>query len=341
MYPRNLADPVGLVLRMLRSGERAAYSALGLAALQIAAQPLDRLLLAKERRTLLKGGPLNHPIVLIVGLPRSGTTLAYQVLASAFRCTFFDNFGALFPRSTITATRALGRNSRRKPNSFDSYYGKTAGLSGPNDAFHVWNRWLGDDHYLPKFPLDPELAENMRHFFGAWMSAFPGPIVNKNNRNSLCMTELAAILPSAFFVVVERDPVYVAHSLYSARIRIHGDPSIGWGLGAQHGPNQRLDDGVKSVCDQVMQMAERTRLEIASVPPDRLVRVRYEDFCAGPKKEADRVASAVQNFSGIAMEPDQVVYSSVPDTFPSGNRRELNDQIFLSIERTLSQIDDE
>ena len=340
MYPRNLADPVGLVLRMLRSGERAAYSALGLAALQVAAQPLDRLLLAKERRTLLEGGPLSHPIVLIVGLPRSGTTLAYQVLASAFRCSFFDNFSALFPRSTISAARALGRNGRRKPNSFASYYGKTAGLSGPNDAFHVWNRWLGDDHYLPKFPLDPEVAEDMRRFFGAWMTAFPGPLVNKNNRNSLCMSELATILPSAFFVVVERDPIYVAQSLYSARIRIHGDASIGWGLGAEHRPDRRDDDGVSSVCDQVIQMTERTRLEIASVPPGRLIRIRYEDFCAAPRKEADRVASAVRTFAGVAMEPDPLVYPSMPDTFPSGNRRELDDRIFSSMERNLRQLED-
>ena len=47
---QNFRDPIGLVLRMLKSGNRAAWEALFREALGIAARPLDAALSIFERR---------------------------------------------------------------------------------------------------------------------------------------------------------------------------------------------------------------------------------------------------------------------------------------------------
>ena len=76
----NFSDPMGLLLRMLRSGNRAAYGALFRAALSVGVAPLDWMLERKEKRRLgavCESGS-EHPLVLIVGPPRSGSTLLFQ-----------------------------------------------------------------------------------------------------------------------------------------------------------------------------------------------------------------------------------------------------------------------
>ena len=84
-------DPVGLVSRMLRSRESGATFALTRAALEVLAAPIDLALQPFERRLIsaARGNPL--PIVQIVGPPRSGTTMAYQVLSHGLPYAYFDN----------------------------------------------------------------------------------------------------------------------------------------------------------------------------------------------------------------------------------------------------------
>ena len=77
----NFHNPVGLVYRMLRSGQRPAYSALFREGLRMLATPFDLLLSPFESNRLAGIREDGYPLILVAGPPRSGTTLVYQVLA--------------------------------------------------------------------------------------------------------------------------------------------------------------------------------------------------------------------------------------------------------------------
>jgi hypothetical protein len=280
----NFRDPVGLAWRMLASGDRAAYDALARTALAAVISPLDRALALGERRTLEAAEEAElPPLLLIVGAPRSGTTLVYQVLAHVLDVTFFTNLSALFPRSPLTATRRLlGAQPSSKP-AFQNFYGQTVGLAAPNDGFEMWNRWLGPDRYEAPKRLSPEGVRDMRRFLGAWTRTFGRPFLNKNNRNTACIEGLAAALPEARFIVVRRDPVYVAQSLVLAREVVQGSRARRWGLASREStvaddPLACLDD----VCDQVEDIERRLARQLATVPGDRYLEISFEDFCAKP-----------------------------------------------------------
>ena len=91
-------DPVGLVFRMLRSRNRAAYSGLMREGLKVATAPIDFAMSMIPRRNSTSAVTPDQPIVLIVGPPRSGTTLTYQILARYCDVTYPDNVNSLFPR---------------------------------------------------------------------------------------------------------------------------------------------------------------------------------------------------------------------------------------------------
>ena len=141
--------------------------------------PVDLVLSRRERRVLEEplGQTGRFPTVLIVGPPRSGTTLVYQTLAHYLPFTYFNNLSSLFPRSPITACRLFKSLTHSRKFDPDSYYGNTAGLAAPNDGFHVWNRWLGQDRYHAPSQLTSEQSESMRAFFAVWIDAFERPLL--------------------------------------------------------------------------------------------------------------------------------------------------------------------
>ena len=215
---------------MLTSGKRAAYAALFHFALRLLAMPVDAMLEGKETRTLKKAAPSVLPVVLVVGTPRSGTTLVYQTLARYMDVSYVTNLTSMFPKSPVTASRLLNWMPKRDSADFHNFYGQTARLHGPNDGFSLWNKWLGDDRYVPRTDLNESEQQEMRSSFSAGSQAFGKPFLNKNNRNTGCLDLLSKVLPQASFIVVRRNPLLVAQSLINAREQVQGDKSVGWGL---------------------------------------------------------------------------------------------------------------
>ena len=292
----NFRDPLGLIRRMLKSGDPAARRALLRAGARILATPVDLLLSRFERRLTARGDDAGaSPILLVVGGPRAGTTLVFQVLARHLEVSSTTNVVDVFPRSPIVASRLFGAlGSQDSDSPLSAFYGNTAPFRGPNDAFEIWNRWLGPDRYQASDALTPEAIANMRAFFAAWAAAAGRPLINKNTRNTGVMGMLAEALPTAHFIVVERDPLYMAQSLVFAREVVQGDRSEGWGFGA----HTEQSDVFVSVAEQVADVSRIVARETEKVGPDRLTRVGYESFCADP----GAVVAGIGDRLGIAYE---------------------------------------
>lgn len=279
----NFQNPLGLVFRMLTSGKRAAYAALIHEALRLVARPIDTLLKGKEAKTIAAAQSNDLPVVLVVGAPRSGTTLVYQTLARYLDVSYVTNMTSMFPNSPVSGSRLFRWIPRRDSADFHNFYGQTAGLHGPNDGFSLWNKWLGDDRYLPRTDLTEAEQQTMHQFFYAWSNAFGKPFLNKNNRNTGCLDLLSRVIPQASFVVVRRNPLLVAQSLIKAREQVQGDKSIGWGLHS-HSSDTVTDplSYVDDVCDQILQIEKQLDDQLQHVPVHRLIEITYEGFCEDP-----------------------------------------------------------
>ncbi len=301
---RNFTNPIGLLLRMLTSGQRVAYSALIHEAMRLVSRPLNRLLAGRERR-LLKTAPSDvAPVILVVGAPRSGTTLVYQTLARYLDVTYFSNLTSLFPNAPLAGTKMFRWLPRRQSADFKNFYGQTAGLNGPNDGFSVWNHWLGDDRYVPRTNLSADEQRSLGQFFRVWCAAFGKPFLNKNNRNAGCLNLLSQAIPQSSFVVVRRNPLLVAQSLIKARQQVQGDKSVGWGLHS-HSSDMTGDPlaYVDDVCDQVLQIEAELDAQLGHIPPSRIVEFTYEGFCEAPDATLRWIASRI---SGVQLKDDLV-----------------------------------
>lgn len=292
---QNFKNPIGLLFRMLMSGQRAAYSALVHEALRVMSRPLNKLLAGRERKLCETAAPEAAPVILIAGAPRSGTTLVYQTLSRYMDVSCFSNLTSLFPDAPLTGTRLFRWLPRRRTADFRNYYGQTAGLDGPNDGFSVWNRWLGDDRYVPRTDLSVDEQQAIARFFSVWCATFGKPFLNKNNRNAGCLKLLSEAIPQASFLVVRRNPLFVAQSLIKARQQVQGDKSTGWGLHS-HSSTDTADPlaYVDDVCDQVLRIETELKEQLQRIPQDRIIEFTYEEFCEAPEIILRQIVSRIE-----------------------------------------------
>lgn len=287
--PAHFHDPAGLAVRLIRTGNPAAHFAMGAAAAGIAAAPLDLFLAPWENRLVASAassGRARHPLVLICGAPRTGTTVVYQTLVSHLPVRYFSNLTALFPRSPLVVERLFGRLARPATAKYQSYYGRTAGMAGTNDALYLWDRWLGSDRDRPPGLLTEAQRRSMKRFFDAADHFFNQPLINKNNNLILSAHLVAEALPHARFICLTRRPRDLAQSLYRARCDIHGTPD------APYGPAEAgAVDAVESVCRQVTYFDRLVDEQQRRIGAERFRVVPYESFCRDPGALVERVAS--------------------------------------------------
>lgn len=342
----NFKDPIGLFRRMLFSGDRTARFTLAREFLNLGLGPVDLALSLAERRMPEAGfrappgdesggvPPAVCPAVLVVGGPRSGTTLVYQALAAALPVSYLTNLMAAFPRSPLLAARLFHRRPGRRFD-FSNYFGSVAGLDGPNDGFALWNRWFGDARGQIE-PLGPAQAEQLRAFFDRWWNTTGRPFLNKNNRNALAIAALHDAVPEALFVEVHRDPVHVAQSLILARTAVQGARHLGWGLLAEDSDPADPLGHVDAVCRQVRAFRAAIDAGRTAVPPHRRVRVAYETFCAEPEALIEEVRSRLWPDPADRPGPLRGVRP-----FRSTNRQRVSDAELERIESHFSPADRE
>jgi hypothetical protein len=328
--PAGFNDPVGLARRLLKNPDPAARFSVLAAATALLALPVDVVLSPLERRRYRLAGDPAKPIVLVCGSARSGTSLAAQLLIRNLPVAYFDNLVSIFSRSPVTAQRLFGSRVERKPVAYRSFYGRTQGWSAPSDALNLWDRWLGRDRSRIPERLEPQARAEMKAFFAAFEQETGLPLVAKNNALNASAHLVAEALPTSRFVCVERAPDALALSLYRARMDIHGESTVPYGLTAR--ALRCPEDAVEDVCRQVLYHEQLALQQQARLGAERFGIVRYEDICRDPRGYVETVG---RNMIGV--RPDFDATDPELESFPVG-LRPGDDQLIARIRETLTRL---
>ncbi len=328
--PEHFHDPVGLATRLLRNGHPAARAAMVQAALGLAITPLDQLLEPRERARRAAAPPPSKPILLVCGPPRSGTTVLALALIQVLPVAYFTNLMALFPRSPLTARAWFGGRAGEAPptTGLESYYGRTAGLSGVNDGLPFWDRWLGTDRTRPPTTLLPDAASDLLGFFGGLEQLTGRPLVAKNNSLNAAAALVGAVLPTARFVCLTRDPVRLAYSLYRARLEIHGTSDRPYGIP----PVADSADPLESVCLQVLTHRRAAEAQQERLGPERFRFVAYEDFCRDPATTLGTLAAEL-----LGLPPGPAL-SAISDRLRRTEVAPADAELYRRLEQTYARL---
>ncbi len=255
----------------------------------------------------VEGEAPSRPILFIVGLPRSGTTLLYQLLAATGGFLYPNNLMARFYRAPAWGARMVRITEPLLPRgemSYTSRAGNTDAWWGPHEFGYFWERHLEfREHHEPGGPPPASLARAL----AALEKEDPRPLLFKSAILSFVLPELARALPTARFLRIHRPLLPVAASIHRTRIRFHGNPRAWWSVR----PADALDDDAppRQIAHQLRRATEaldRARDGLQG----RFGEIAYRELCRDPRgalKDAEELL-------GSSLDR-----SNLPDTFmPSG-----------------------
>jgi hypothetical protein len=105
------------------------------------------------------------------------------------------------------------------------------------------------------------------------------------------MDAIAAALPEALFVAIHRDLAANARSLLDGRLHVAGSYDSWWSVEPpgierllQLPPHEQVVEQVRGLDALVAQVE-------ASIGPERVLHLVYEDLCADPRAQLDRIAA--------------------------------------------------
>lgn len=235
------------------------------------------------------------PVVLVVGAPRSGTTVLVQWLQATGAFCVPTNVMARFAAAPGLAARLELALFDREHGygeqladlaapqaAFASDLGKTRGALAPNEFFHFWRRHLGHEAIEPMGEERVRAVDwaRVRAELAAVEAARELPFASKGLMLQYDLPAVAAHLPEALFVHVERDPFFNAQSLLRARRTFHGSESRWYSTRPPGAADFDDRDPLEQVAGQVGLDNAAIRAGCAGLPADRSIHVAYEDFCA-------------------------------------------------------------
>jgi len=257
----------------------------------------------------------SHFPIIIVGSPRTGSTLLYQSLLSQFELSYISNIMALFPAIMVKMAKlypqvAMGYADEIRENE----YGYVPGLTSPNEIGKILRKWMVD--------AETEFGtQRVRQAIMAISDITNRPMIMKNQRrftNNIPWVQ--RVLPEARFIFITRDPRYTAQSLLVARQKFLGSYEAWWNVQPE-GYETVLDKHYTyQVLWQVRQLEDVVYRELLTQPDAPVITIKYEQFCQAP----DVILDELQETFRLQKHPD------APD---------LKDSLRLSQKVRLSEAD--
>lgn len=290
--------------------------------------PVDKLFRCNDFRS-------GSSPVFIVGAPRTGTTLVYQIVTQQFNVGYFTEIMNYFYGLPNLIYRIIGKKLGRPIPVFESRYGKISGIMSPSENANFWFRWLPDNAdkgYLAHadYITDSD-AEEIRETIFSISGIIKRSMAFKSVYLSLAIPVLTRCFPDARFIFVRRNPIYVCQSLLKARMN-RPDPNQWWSVKIP-GYKKLLTLPIwKQIVNQVMYTDIKLQEDLEKYASGKYMIAQYESICNDPKKFINEVS--------IFIEPigvNRYSENRIPDSFNMNVQITLDENLRHSINSELEK----
>ncbi|MCF8218603.1 MAG: sulfotransferase [Bacteroidales bacterium] len=270
------------------------------------------------------------PVVFLLAPPRSGSTLTYQLLTTAFQNQHLTNAGNLLYTMPAFGGWVSEKLCSSRSSEFKSKQGFVAGLCGEAEGLRFWSHWTGitlDDSTTDfKANKAGKLKNKLEHLCSedtAFITGYLGHV--------LAIDKLKKLFPNAVFLYLQRD-------LFSNAISLYNVSSDDWySVKTKSFPEVQSKDRFAQIARQ---LTDIHRL-IIKQKDERFYTLRYETLCEKPEE----LIADFQKFAGKQGVHLQRKPSAIPNTFPYQVKTPSDSKIYQhqyeALEKEISFLDDE
>ena len=250
------------------------------------------------------------PPIFIVGAPRTGSTLLYQLLIQRFHLAYMTNLQSFFYGSPAIIAKLTKRLTSSRSSNFPtkSKYGYISGAFAPSEAGATYRYWFGEND-ISDSPSESR-KEAARKTIGCISASESTAFVAKNLYNSMRLATISSVFPEAFFIWITRDPLYTAQSLMMMRRRLYGSDYTWasvkpptWKELVKYSPFEQVVHQIKDINDYILNILSlKERI--------RYIEINYRELCLKPHHTLMRIAESYQKTTGF-----NLILKNSPHTF--------------------------
>jgi len=285
-----------------------------LAALNVALRRGDTLGAVGYSEAQLGAAP---PRIIVLGAPRSGTTLAVQILARALDVSYVSNMAAMFwsaPALGVLLAERLFPGHH--PDDVSSHFGRTSGAFGPHEMGRFWQEQLSLDGLSEptKQPGDLSLRGIVRELQAVALVS-GRPFLLKSLHLAWCMPRFAQLDSRSLFVLIRRPDHEVAASLFDMRVRLRGTAEA-WTSLVPERARGFVDPREQVAAQAILLRSAAERVLLDPSARGRTVEISLEMLQQEPKAFTDVVQRMLQSLGSptsrrlLASPSDGVVASA-------------------------------
>ena len=277
--------------------------------------PLENLYLNINDLDYLK----SSPPVFIIGPPRSGTTVLYQLLCKHFNFGYTNNFVADWYNIPITATRLYNIfSSQTSSIELTSNFGKSSNLYGPNEFGKFWYRWFSKTHELKdNYPL---IENKLRLEIAGLTKIHQKPMLFKNVINSMRINVLSQIFDNSIFIVLNRENLDIAQSILNARIELYNNKNHSWSVITSALQTDPEIPYYKQIVNQIRGVTSNINLARKNIGDNKFIFVDYKELCNNTDQVLKSIHSQL-NTRGIRVD----AYNNYPNKLNYSTGKKVSD----------------
>lgn len=250
--------------------------------------PVDIIFFLIERLFFKFAAKPETPIIFVVGIQRTGSTLVSQFIEQTFPFHPIGNFNSIFKRSSYLLHKFFSRFYKKSPlkHNYQNFYGFSPGSYVVGDNYEFWDQWFGKNHYLVPDKISKNQSNNLLKTISSLYHAYKKPLLTKNNRNSLLISYFNKLFDNAFFIIIKRDPLAVIRSTVKASEDFFGKGSnLLWGLYPdKQFETNHYENIIEAATAQYLELDKFLDKQIKKLNPDSYIIVDYKEFCNNPSK---------------------------------------------------------
>lgn len=241
--------------------------------LNVIAQPLEKLWSTDEDLKYLD----MFPPVFLIGSPRSGTTVLYQLLCKHLQFGYINNFVSNWPKAPLTATKLYKYFSKNSnPIDLKSKFGRSNLMSGPSEYGEFWYRWFERSH---KLKLNNNIINKLRIEISGLTKIHNRPLIFKNVVHSMRILELKKVFQKSVFIVLKRKKLDIAQSILNARIKLYNDKNHPFSVVSSQDQLNPQIPYERAIAIQINSIYSNIRLAKNTLGKSNFIFVNYKDLC--------------------------------------------------------------
>jgi len=297
--------------------------------LNVIAHPLEKLWSNEKDIKYLD----MFPPIFIIGSPRSGTTVLYQLLCKHLQFGYINNFVSNWPKAPLTATKLYKRFSKNSnPIELNSKFGDSSHMSGPSEYGEFWYRWFERSH---KFKFNNNNIKKLRIEISGLTKIHHRPLIFKNVVHSMRILALRKVFSDSVFIVLKRKKLDIAQSILNARIHLYNDKNHPFSVvSSQDQLDSKISYG-RAIISQINSIYSNIDLAGNTLGMDKFIFVKYKDLCDNTEK----ILKNIQNELEKRNQNIPFNKNKVPDKLKYSTGQKVSDEDYKLLKNEIKKYD--